>query len=64
MVQLEHIDGQCRIVYPVVYFNRALVRKRVGEGPCRESLPSSLIEHCCSEHGGSRNRLETCSVVK
>lgn len=42
MVQLELIDGQCRIVYPVVYFNRDLVCKRVGEGPFRESLPSSL----------------------
>ncbi len=41
MVQLEHIDGQCRIVYPVVYFNRALVCKRVGEEPCRESLLSN-----------------------
>jgi len=40
--------SECRIVYPVVYFNRALVCKRVGEGPFWESLPTSLIEHCCS----------------
>ncbi len=64
MVQLEHIDGQCRIVYPVVYFNRALVCKRVGEEPCRESLLRDWALAYCSEHDGSRNRSETCSVVK